>query len=57
MVADLAVPPLFYAAVRFALVAAITCRWLIPAPRPRWRLIIVALLFPIRWLASWLLGA
>ena len=44
VVADLAVPPLFYAAVRFALVAAITCRWLIPAPRPRWRLIVVALL-------------
>ncbi|MBC7168035.1 DMT family transporter [Phenylobacterium sp.] len=44
VVADLAVPPLFYAAVRFALVAAITARWLIPAPRPRWRLIVVALL-------------
>ncbi len=44
VVADLAVPPLFYAAVRFALVAAITLPWLFPAPRPRWRLIVVALL-------------
>lgn len=44
VVADLAVPPLFYAAVRFALVGLITFRWLLPMPRPRWRLIVVALL-------------
>ncbi|HMO41896.1 MAG TPA: DMT family transporter, partial [Phenylobacterium sp.] len=44
VVADLAVPPLFYAAVHFALVAAIPLPWLFPAPRPRWRLIVVALL-------------
>ncbi len=44
VVADLAVPPLFYAAVRFALVALITLPWLFPMPRPRWRLLVVALL-------------
>ncbi len=44
VVADLAVPPLFYSAVRFALVGLITFRWLLPMPRPRWRLIVVALL-------------
>ncbi|THD81266.1 MAG: DMT family transporter [Phenylobacterium sp.] len=40
----LAAPPLFYAAVRFAVVALATFPWLFPAPRPRWRLIVVALL-------------
>ena len=44
VVADLAVPPLFYAAVRFALVGLITLPWLLPMPRPRWRLLVVAML-------------
>lgn len=44
VVSDLATPPLFYAAVRFALVAAITVPWLFPAPRPLWRVVVVALL-------------
>ncbi len=44
VVTDLAVPPLFYAAVRFALVGLITLPWLLPIPRPRWRLLVVALL-------------
>lgn len=43
-VSELASPPLFYAAVRFAVVALATFPWLFPAPRPRWRLIAVALL-------------
>ena len=38
------VPPLFYAAVRFAVVAVAVFPWLRPAPRPLWRLITVALL-------------
>lgn len=38
------VPPLFYAAVRFAVVAAVVFPWLRPAPRPLWRLIVVSLL-------------
>ena len=38
------VPPLFFAGLRFAIVAVAVCPWLLPMPRPRWRLIIVALL-------------
>lgn len=44
VVAQWGVPPLFYASVRFALVALCTLPWLFPAPRPLWRLITVALL-------------
>src|SRR4051794_23564759 len=44
VVAHWGVPPLFYAAVRFAIVALVTFRWLLPAPRPLWRVIVVAIL-------------
>lgn len=44
VVAHWGVPPLAYASVRFALVALVTVPWLFPAPRPMWRLILVALL-------------
>ncbi|MFC3069235.1 DMT family transporter [Phenylobacterium soli] len=44
VVSGLGVPPMFYAAVRFAVVALAVFPWLLPAPRPRWRLIAVALL-------------
>lgn len=37
-------PPLFYAAARFAVVVAATLPWLLPAPRPVWRMIVVGLL-------------
>lgn len=43
VVAHLGAPPLFYAAVRFAVVAAVVFPWLKPVPRPLWRLILVAL--------------
>ena len=42
VVSHLGLPPLFYAAVRFAIVAAATLPWLLPMPRPRWRLLAVA---------------
>lgn len=38
------IPPLFYAAVRFAIVAAVTLPWLRPMPRPAWRIIAIGLL-------------
>ena len=38
------VPPLFYAAVRFALVVVLTLPWLRPIPRPAWRIVLVGLL-------------
>ncbi len=44
VVAHWGVPPLFYAAVRFAIVAAVTLPWLLPAPRPAWRIVAVGLL-------------
>lgn len=44
VVAHWGVPPIFYAAVRFAIVAAVTAPWLLPAPRPTWRIVAVALL-------------
>jgi drug/metabolite transporter (DMT)-like permease len=44
VVSHLGLPPLFYAAVRFAIVAMATLPWLLPMPRPRWRLLVVALL-------------
>lgn len=43
-VAILGAPPLFYAAVRFAVVAIAVCAWLRPVPKPFWRLIVVAML-------------
>ena len=44
VVAHWGVPPLFYASVRFCLVALATLPWLLPAPRPTWRIVAVALL-------------
>jgi drug/metabolite transporter (DMT)-like permease len=43
-VSTLEAPPLFYAALRFAIVAGACAPFLFPMPRPRWRLIAVALL-------------
>lgn len=44
VVAHWGVPPLFYASVRFAIVALATLPWLLPAPRPTWRIILVGIL-------------
>ena len=44
VVSILDVPPLFYAAARFFLVAVATVPFLRPAPRPLWRLVTVSLL-------------
>ncbi len=37
------VPPLFYTAVRFGLVSLVTLPWLLPMPRPAWRIIVIGL--------------
>ncbi len=39
-----AVPPLFFAAIRFAVVCLATLPWLLPMPRPRWRIIAIGLM-------------
>jgi O-acetylserine/cysteine efflux transporter len=44
VVADLSVPPLFYALMRSAVVALAVCPWLFPMPKPRGRVIAVAIL-------------
>lgn len=38
------VPPLFFAAARFAIVVAATARWLLPMPRPRSRIVAIGIL-------------
>ncbi len=38
------VPPLFFAAARFAIVLAATLPWLLPMPRPAWRIVAVGAL-------------
>ena len=37
------VPPLFYTAVRFAIVTLVTLPWLLPMPRPAWRTVVIGL--------------
>ena len=37
------VPPLFYTAVRFAIVTLVTLPWLLPMPRPAWRIVVIGL--------------
>lgn len=37
------VPPLFFGAIRFAVVALAASPWLLPAPKPLWRLLVVGL--------------
>jgi len=44
VVSHLDAPPLFYAAVRFAVVALAVFPWLFPMPKPAWRLLAVCLL-------------
>ena len=44
VVTDWGVPPLAFAAVRFAVVVAATLPWLWPAPRPLWRIMLVGVL-------------
>ena len=44
VISGLGAPPLFYAAARFAVVVLVTAPWLLPAPRPIWRMIAVGLL-------------
>ena len=38
------IPPMFFGAIRFALVLAVTLPWLLPMPRPRWRILAIGLL-------------
>ncbi|MFN3520426.1 MAG: DMT family transporter [Sphingomonas sp.] len=44
VVGNWAVPPLFFAAIRFLVVVAATLPWLLPMPRPRWRIVVIGIL-------------
>ncbi|MDF2493502.1 EamA family transporter [Sphingomonas sp.] len=44
VVGNWAIPPLFFAAIRFAVVIAVTLPWLLPMPRPRWRIVAIGIL-------------
>ncbi|WP_208417555.1 DMT family transporter [Sphingopyxis panaciterrae] len=43
VVTDWAIPPLFYASLRFSVVALLMLPWLLPVPRPFWRISAIAL--------------
>jgi drug/metabolite transporter (DMT)-like permease len=43
-VADMGVPPMFFSALRFAVIAIAVAPWLLPMPRPRWRVLVVGIL-------------
>lgn len=45
IVSQWAIPPLFYSALRFTVVALVACPWLRPMPRPAWRVVAIALCF------------
>jgi O-acetylserine/cysteine efflux transporter len=44
VIAHIGAPPLLYASARFVVVVLATIPWLLPAPRPLWRMIVVGLL-------------
>lgn len=44
VVGDWRVPPLYFVAVRFFIVAAVTLPWLLPIPKPWWRMVLIGLL-------------
>jgi len=43
IVSNWAIPPLFYVSMRFAVVAVVMLPWLVPMPRPAWRIVAIAL--------------
>lgn len=44
VVGEMGVPPLFFAALRSAAIALAVLPWLLPMPRPRWRIVAVGIL-------------
>jgi drug/metabolite transporter (DMT)-like permease len=44
VVSDWGVPPLYFVALRFLIVAAVTLPWLLPIPKPWWRMALIGLL-------------
>lgn len=56
VVSGMEIPPLFYAAIRFGIVALVALPWLLPAPRPTWRMVVVGFLMGGGGFALFFLG-
>jgi O-acetylserine/cysteine efflux transporter len=56
VVSGMEIPPLFYAATRYGIVAILALPWLLPAPRPRWRIALVGFLMGGGGFALFFLG-
>lgn len=56
VVSGMEIPPLFYAAIRFSIVGLVALPWLLPAPRPTWRMLLVGFLMGGGGFALFFLG-
>ena len=56
VVSGMEIPPLFYATIRYGIVAMLALPWLLPAPRPRWRILVVGFLMGGGGFALFFLG-
>jgi drug/metabolite transporter (DMT)-like permease len=56
VVTGMEIPPLFYAAVRYGIVAILALPWLRPMPRPTWRILLVGFLMGGGGFALFFLG-
>jgi O-acetylserine/cysteine efflux transporter len=56
VVTGMEIPPLFYATVRYGIVAMLALPWLMPMPRPTWRILIVGFLMGGGGFALFFLG-
>ncbi|QFU16462.1 DMT family transporter [Microvirga thermotolerans] len=56
VVSGMEIPPLFYATIRYVIVALVTVPWLMPVPLPRWRMALVGFLMGGGGFALFFLG-
>ncbi|SCY77857.1 DMT family transporter [Microvirga guangxiensis] len=56
VVSGMEIPPLFYAAIRFGIVGFVTLPWLLPVPKPTWRMLLVGFLMGGGGFALFFLG-
>ena len=56
VVSGMEIPPLFYAAIRFGIVGLVALPWLLPAPKPTWRMLLVGFLMGGGGFALFFLG-
>lgn len=56
VVSDMEIPPLFYAALRYGIVAVLALPWLLPTPQPAWRIVLTGFLMGGGGFALFFLG-